>query len=180
VTIEDLWGGACLDANSIWLNLWSRAEFDGAEIYRSDTIGGEYALIKYEPGKPVYYDAGLAPNTTYYYKVRLVQAGHAGPFAETIAITTNDVIAADIWGGACNDDNSVWINLWSRAEFDGADIYRSDSPGGEMHYVATVYGDPLYIDAGLTPGTVYYYGVRLFQGEYRGRLSDAIAIRTNG
>jgi hypothetical protein len=114
----------------VLINLWTRSVFDCVEIYRSDSPDGQFKLVKTEIGEPAYFDTGLKPNTTYYYKVRLGQAGHWGPFYETVAFTTGDVIIEWVWGGAYLDSNTVLINLWTRSVFDSVEIYRSDSPDG--------------------------------------------------
>jgi hypothetical protein len=179
IVVEGIWSGPGLDANSIYINLWSRSTFDAAQIYRADSPNGPFKLLKTEQGQPPYGDGGLKPDTMYYYKVRLLKGANAGPMSETIAIKTNDVTIEGLWGGAGIDANSTRINIWGRSAFDAVEIFRALRPDGPFELVMTEYGEPPYMDTGLRPDTTYYYKARLIQNGHVGALTDAVALKTN-
>ncbi|MCL2164555.1 MAG: hypothetical protein FWH55_09230 [Oscillospiraceae bacterium] len=179
VVVEDLRGGAIQNANTVLLNFWSYSEFDGAEIYRSTEPNGPFSLLKTEYDPPPFLDSGLWPDTTYYYRIRLIQNGHFGPVSEIIELKTDDVVVEGFGGGAIQDANTIRLTFWSYSEYDGAEIYRSDEPDGPFDFIKAGYGPGPYFDSGLQPDTVYYYKIRLLQGWRPGPFSDVIALKTD-
>lgn len=66
--------------------------FNGAppaeyEIYRSTSAGGTYSIID-RVGTLNYTNQNLAPNTTYYYKLKTVTQNGTSPFSEVVSATT--------------------------------------------------------------------------------------------
>ena len=160
---------------SVGVNVWTWHDYDGAEIYRSDTPDGEFRHIMTCDGPPPYYDAGLVPNTVYYYKVRLYKDGHRGPLSAAAAIGTGDLLIDSFYRGGYGPD-FITFNIWTWYDYDGFEVYRSLSPEGP--YELAVAGAP-YADAGLQPGTVYYYKARMYKDGFYGPLVGPIAVRTD-
>ena len=174
-----LGGGAIQNANTIRLTFWSYAAYDGAEIYRSDTPNGPFNLLVTEYGPSPYYDTDLRPTTTYYYKIRLFQDGRYGPLTDAVALMTDDVLVEGLGGGAIQDANTIRLTFWSYSVYDGAEIYRSDTPNGPFNILGTEHGPSPYYDNGLRPDTTYYYKIRLLQNGHLGPLTDAVALKTS-
>ena len=174
-----VWGGAYRDAYQMLVNIWSHVAFDGAEIYRSSSANGPFTLIKTEIGTPPYYDSGLSPNTTYYYKVRLTKDGRFGPMSEAVRLTTSDIKVEGIWGGPHKNANTILVNIWGHSVYDGAVIYRSESVNGPFERIFEAAPAPPWYDEGLKPNTVYYYKAQLFKDGHYGPLSDVAVIKTN-
>jgi hypothetical protein len=179
IVAENFRGSPYLDANTLMMSFWSYSAFDGAQIYRSDSLDSVYQLIKTENGTPPYYDRGLKPNTTYYYKVRLFKGNNFGPLSEAIALKTSDIIVEGLRGAPYIDAYTLMMNFWCYSAFNGAQIYRSNLSNGTFQLIKTENGMPPYYDIGLKPNTTYYYKVRLFQGTNFGSLSEAIALKTD-
>jgi hypothetical protein len=161
------------------LSFWSLSAFDGAEIYRSESANGAFHLIRTENGPPPYYDRGLNPNSTYWYKVRLFRGSSFGPMSEAVSTNTGNIFVEGLNVRPYIDASTVELFLWSRSVFDGAEIYRSDTPNGIFQLVKRENGAPPYYDAGLRPNADYWYRVRLFKDGSFGQLSEAIAVKTN-
>jgi hypothetical protein len=181
VVESGIFGRQGLNANMINICFWSRVAYDGVEIYRSQSQNGPFQLASTEYGAAPngYNDTGLRPNTTYYYKVRLFKGSYFGPMSIVFSAKTSDLVTEGGISGRTWDD-TVNIFFWSRSQFDGAEIYRCETQNGPFILIRTEYGVPPggYNDTGLRPNTIYYYKVRLFQGDYFGPISDAIAVRT--
>ena len=180
---EPLRVGPGLDANTMSIGFWTRVAYDQIEIYRSDTPGGPFQLLRIDNASQDngYRDSGLKPDTVYYYKVRLLQGEYAGPMSGVYSAKTNDVtVEGGLRGGAGLDANTASINFWTRSVYDGIQLYRSDTPDGPYALVNTEYNTADDIqDFGLKPVTTYYYKVRLIQEDHIGAMSAAFAITTN-
>ena len=180
--IGGIWGGGS-GPYAVKVSVWAWDSFDGAEIYRSDTPGGVYVPVAAEtayaaPGTATYIDTGLKPVTTYYYKARLINDGKFGNMSGPVALSTGDIEAGGVWSHGAGPF-SIGVNVWTWYDFDGAEVYRSDTPDGEFRHIMTCDGPPPYIDeAGLSPDTTYYYKVRLYKDGHCGPLSETAAMRT--
>ena len=173
--VESLGGGAILDANTIRLTFWSYSAYDGAEIYRSSAPDGPFSFLKAETGPCPYYDTDLQPDTTYYYKIRLLQNGNLGPMTEAVALKTSCIIAEDFRGRANTNDNEMaW---WCRSQWDYAEIWRSTTQGGDdFALYATTEESPFY-DVKVEPGNTYRYIIRLVKGAHTGPFSDVLSLQ---
>ncbi|MCL1914090.1 MAG: hypothetical protein FWG10_09500 [Eubacteriaceae bacterium] len=175
---EGLHGTTGLDAYTININFWTRMEFDGTEVYRANSASGPFELVGTFQGKPTYYDKGLSPDSTYFYKVRLFKDGSFGAMSESFEAKTGSIIAEDFKGSAGLDAYTISLSFWSRSEYDGAEIYRATSRDGNFELVQTAKGAPPYFDTGLEPDTVYYYKIRMYKGDWPGKMTDAIEVKT--
>jgi len=174
IVVEALHGGPWLDAYTIRMSFWTRSEYDGCEIYRSDSADGEFRLIKTENGNPPYYDTGLQPETTYYYKVRLFKGDYFGPLTEAVALTTDSLVAKDFRSRVY--PSFVELLWWSWSQYDYAEAFRSESYYEEdfRYYDST--DTASYIDRYFEPGVTYYYKIRLVKDGKAGPFTEVISF----
>lgn len=152
----------------------------GAElykVYRSTTVSGPYELVGLTAATS-YTDAGLTPNTTYYYRVSATAGTTEGALSNIASATTDadvpmptNVIATPV---SQTQINTTWNPVPNAMAYA---VYRSTTPDGTYQYVGTASG-PAYSDTGLTPGTTYYYRVAAIVGGAEGTPSAYAAATT--
>lgn len=135
------------------------------QIERSLTTGSGFTLIGSTAANiTTYQDAGLLPDTQYFYRVKAVNVGgSSGNTAEAIA-TTLAVPPAAPTNLSVIASSSSQINLsWADASGDesGFQIERSLTAGSGFILVSTTQANAIfYADAGLIENTRYYYRIR--------------------
>jgi len=148
------------------------SDLDHYNVYRSTTSGftPDFGNPVRSPSSSDYSDTGLAPSTTYYYRVTAVDrsGNESGPSVEVSATTlpSIDNIPPDPPTGlsaAPISSSQISLNWADNPEndLDYYNIYRSTTSGFTPDFGNPVGSASLsyYPDAGLTPITTYYYKV---------------------
>ena len=131
------------------------------EVYRARSKDGDY--IKYSTQTSTGYtnSAYLTSGSTYYYKVRALDAnGTAGPWSDVVAVTCRlGLTAPSVTGG--NDSQGrptlKWDKVAGAAKYE---VYRSYSQNGNYSKYSTQTSTGYTNSSYLTSGSTYYYKVR--------------------
>ena len=131
------------------------------EVYRARSKDGDY--IKYSTQTSTGYtnSAYLTSGSTYYYKVRALDAnGTAGPWSDVVAVTCRlGLTAPTVTGG--NDSQGrptlKWDKVAGAAKYE---VYRSYSQNGNYSKYSTQTSTGYTNSSYLTSGSTYYYKVR--------------------
>ena len=130
------------------------------EVYRARSKDGDY--IKYSTQTSTGYtnSAYLTSGSTYYYKVRALDAnGTAGPWSDVVAVTCRlGLTAPSVTGG--NDSQGrptlKWDKVAGAAKYE---VYRARSKDGDYIKYSTVTGTSYTNTSYIENGNTYYYKV---------------------
>ena len=130
------------------------------EVYRARSMNGDY--IKYSTQTSTGYtnSAYLTSGSTYYYKVRALDAnGTAGPWSDVVAVTCRlGLTAPSVTGG--NDSQGrptlKWDKVAGAAKYE---VYRARSKDGDYIKYSTVTGTSYTNTSYIENGNTYYYKV---------------------
>ena len=148
------------------------------EVYRARSMNGDY--IKYSTQTSTGYtnSAYLTSGSTYYYKVRALDAnGTAGPWSDVVAVTCRlGLTAPSVTGG--NDSQGrptlKWNAVTGAAKYE---VYRARSKDGDYIKYSTQTSIGYTNSAYLTSGNTYYYKVRALDANgTAGPWSDVVAV----
>ena len=148
------------------------------EVYRARSMNGDY--IKYSTQTSTGYtnSAYLTSGSTYYYKVRALDAnGTAGPWSDVVAVTCRlGLTAPTVTGG--NDSQGrptlKWDKVAGAAKYE---VYRARSMNGDYIKYSTQTSTGYTNSAYLTSGSTYYYKVRALDANgTAGPWSDVVAV----
>ena len=148
------------------------------EVYRARSMNGDY--IKYSTQTSTGYtnSAYLTSGSTYYYKVRALDAnGTAGPWSDVVAVTCRlGLTAPTVTGG--NDSQGrptlKWDKVAGAAKYE---VYRARSKDGDYIKYSTQTSTGYTNSAYLTSGSTYYYKVRALDANgTAGPWSDVVAV----
>jgi hypothetical protein len=156
----------------------------GFQIERSITSGSGFSFVSTTVANAVSYaDEGINPSTTYFYRVRAINAGSVSAYTAEVSATTPasppeapSGLAAAAASGAIN---LTWTdNSSNEVEFE---IERSLTSESDYALLATVEADLVsYSDTSGVPGTTYYYRIRASNGggysAYTAELSIILPI----
>ncbi|MEO7990618.1 MAG: fibronectin type III domain-containing protein [Chryseolinea sp.] len=138
----------------------------GFEIYRSLASGSGYSLVtiipaSVSPNPQTYTDNNLLPNTTYFYRMRAVNASGGSAYTQVASATTivdNVAPTSPVLtvGGTLRSTVLLqWSGATDNVGITGYDIYQNGSP------IATVNGTTLFYEAkNLVALSVYNYYVK--------------------
>ena len=131
------------------------------EVYRARSMNGDY--IKYSTQTSTGYtnSAYLTSGSTYYYKVRALDAnGTAGPWSDVVAVTCRlGLTAPTVTGGndAQGRPTLTWKAVTGAAKYE---VYRARSKDGDYIKYSTVTGTSYTNTSYIESGNTYYYKVR--------------------
>ena len=131
------------------------------EVYRARSQNGNYSKYSTQTSTGYTNSAYLTSGSTYYYKVRALDAnGTAGPWSDVVAVTCRlGLTAPSVTGG--NDSQGrptlTWKAVTGAAKYE---VYRARSMNGDYIKYSTQTSTGYTNSAYLTSGSMYYYKVR--------------------
>jgi hypothetical protein len=112
-----------------------------------------------------YTDSGLTQNTTYYYRIRILDSnGNSSQSDSTSATTSNDSVpdAPTNFTASLNDSTSINLSWFETSENASAFTISRSTDGSNFDYLTSVGGGSGYfsfLDAGLSSNTSYVYSI---------------------
>ena len=141
-----------------WKTVTGAAKY---EIYRSYSRDGSYSKYSTQTSTAYTNSSYLTSGTTYYYKVRALDAnGNAGPYSAVVSVTCRLKLSApSVTGGKDSQGRPTlkWNAVTGAAKYE---VYRARSKDGDYIKYATVTGTSYTNISYLANGTTYYYKVR--------------------
>ena len=150
------------------------------QIFRSVSAEGNYGTIPVaETEENNYFDSGLQPVSTYYYKITAVTKNG------TISAKSDYISGTTLEAGTLELLPTAPENLTVTAE-SSSSVFLSWSPvAGAIHYViyrsTIICGSPTgttFTNSGLTANTVYSYSVATVNSAGEGPKSTAVSVTT--
>ena len=148
------------------------------EVYRARSMNGDY--IKYSTQTSTGYtnSAYLTSGSTYYYKVRALDAnGTAGPWSDVVAVTCRlGLTAPSVTGGndAQGRPTLKWNAVSGAAKYE---VYRARSLNGDYIKYSTVTGTSYTNTSYIENGNTYYYKVRALKSDgTAGAWSSVVSV----
>ena len=148
------------------------------EIYRSYSRDGSYSKYSTQTSTAYTNSSYLTSGTTYYYKVRALDAnGNAGPYSAVVSVTCRlKLTAPSVTGGKDSQGRPTlkWKAVSGAAKYE---VYRSTSRSGTYTKYSTQTSTSYTNSSYLTSGTTYYYKVRALgsDGSY-GPYSSVVSV----
>ena len=131
------------------------------EVYRSYSQNGNYSKYSTQTSTGYTNSAYLTSGSTYYYKVRALDAnGTAGPWSDVVAVTCRlGLTAPSVTGGndAQGRPTLKWDKVAGAAKYE---VYRARSLNGDYIKYSTVTGTSYTNTSYIENGNTYYYKVR--------------------
>ena len=148
------------------------------EVYRSYSRDGSYSKYSTQTSTAYTNSSYLTSGTTYYYKVRALDAnGNAGPYSAVVSVTCRlKLTAPSVTGGTDSQGRPTlkWNAVTGAAKYE---VYRSASRSGTYTKYSTQTSTSYTNSSYLTSGTTYYYKVRALgsDGSY-GPYSSVVSV----
>ena len=148
------------------------------EVYRSYSQNGNYSKYSTQTSTGYTNSAYLTSGSTYYYKVRALDAnGTAGPWSDVVAVTCRlGLTAPSVTGG--NDSQGrptlKWNAVTGAAKYE---VYRARSRSGDYIKYSTVTGTSYTNTSYIENGNTYYYKVRALKSDgTAGAWSSVVSV----
>ena len=131
------------------------------EVYRARSLNGDYIKYSTVTGTSYTNTSYIENGTTYYYKVRALDAnGTAGAWSSVVSVTYKQTLSAPAVTGG-NDSQGrptlKWDKVAGAAKYE---VYRARSLNGDYIKYSTVTGTSYTNTSYIENGTTYYYKVR--------------------
>ena len=131
------------------------------EVYRALSKDGTYSLMSTQSATGYTNTSDLTNGTTYYYKVRALDAnGTAGAWSSIVSVTYKQTLPAPtVTGGndAQGRPTLTWKVVTGAAKYE---VYRARSKDGDYIKYSTVTGTSYTNTSYIESGSTYYYKVR--------------------
>jgi fibronectin type 3 domain-containing protein len=174
---------AAQSSSSITVSWNSVSNASGYDVHRSTSGSGSYSYAGSATGTS-YTDTGLAPNTTYYYKVSAYNDYGQSSLSSSYDHSTTRGIAPSAPSGvtataAWNYSGDAIRIRWSPvSEANGYKLYRATSNSGSYTLVGDSITSDSYTDYGLSPDTTYYYRVSAYNSNGESSRSSSASAKT--
>ena len=151
------------------------------EVYRARSKDGTYTKYSTTTGTAYTNSSYLTSGTTYYYKVRALDAnGNAGPYSAVVSVTCRlKLTAPTVTGGtdAQGRPTLKWNAVSGAAKYE---VYRARSMNGDYVKYSTVTGTSYTNTSYLANGTTYYYKVRALKANGTASAYSSVVTITYG
>ena len=148
------------------------------EVYRARSQNGDYIKYSTVTGTSYTNTSYIESGSTYYYKVRALDAnGTAGAWSSIVAVTYKQTLSApSVTGG--NDSQGrptlKWNTVTGAAKYE---VYRARSKDGDYIKYSTVTGTSYTNTSYIEDGNTYYYKVRALDANgTAGAWSSIVAV----
>ena len=136
------------------------------EVYRARSRSGTYTKYSTQTSTSYTNSSYLTSGTTYYYKVRALDAnGTAGAWSSIVSVTYKQTLSAPTVTGG-NDSQGrptlKWKAVTGAAKYE---VYRARSRSGEYIKYSTVTGTSYTNTSYIENGNTYYYKVRALKSD---------------
>jgi hypothetical protein len=141
---------------------WTDVEGEtGIRVERApDPSGGWSGVADLGQGATSWTDAGLAPGTTYFYRVVATNAGGDSPASNVASATTSiDPASPTTVTAVASSPTQIDLEWTDVANETGYRVERADGSGGWTTVATTGQDVTASSDTGLEPGTTYSYRV---------------------
>ena len=136
------------------------------EVYRARSKDGTYSLMSTQSATGYTNTSDLTNGTTYYYKVRALDAnGTAGAWSSVVSVTYKQTLPAPtVTGGndAQGRPTLTWKAVTGAAKYE---VYRARSKDGDYIKYSTVTGTSYTNTSYIENGNTYYYKVRALKSD---------------
>ena len=148
------------------------------EVYRARSKDGTYSLMSTQSATGYTNTSDLTNGTTYYYKVRALDAnGTAGAWSSVVSVTYKQTLPAPTVTGG-NDSQGRPTLKWNAVS--GAakyEVYRARSKDGDYIKYSTVTGTSYTNTSYIENGNTYYYKVRALKSDgTAGAWSSVVSV----
>lgn len=171
--------GEAISTTIINLNWSAATRAEAYNLWRANSIDGNYELIASYLTGTSFQNTGLIKNTSYYYKVTALNTGGESPKSNPLTVITLDLVVPQKVSNVvlASGDAKVklqWNNMYD-AEFY---VKRSTSESGPFTTIATTQSGN-YVDLTALNGTTYYYKIAAFNTAGEGTESEVIVSKPN-
>ena len=148
------------------------------EVYRARSKDGTYSLMSTQSATGYTNTSYLTNGTTYYYKVRALDAnGRAGAWSSIVSVTYKQTLPAPtVTGGndAQGRPTLKWNAVTGAAKYE---VYRARSLNGDYIKYSTVTGTSYTNTSYIENGNTYYYKVRALKSDgTAGAWSSVVSV----
>ncbi len=170
--------GSARSCAEVSLNWQDKSDNEEHFVIERKEAGGTYSEIATtDPDTTTYTDSNVEGGKIYYYRVKATNSVGDSAYTNEVSVTvpkcaTKPNAPSNLFANAISKTE---INLYWTDNSDNEAGFKIErkTAGGTYTAIATLSSDTTnYKDAGLTPGTTYYYRVKAFNGKGDSRYSN--------